>query len=176
MTLVIPGSLHIPVAVIVERRRGITPWQDWVWRAVGVQEDAPELPAWTLLRDDGDRALFHAGMAELALYPTDTSNYLHNLQSAEPRLWVVLRDGDSPTGLVLHAATVDAGEAHLYADTGSDIVDALPMPPALRDAVETFVAKHHVERAFHKRKRDRQDTDSLGARPGGRRAAEDEDE
>lgn len=176
MTLVIPGTIHLPVAVIVERRRGVTPWQDWVWRAVGVQEDAPALPAWTLLRDDGDRALFHAGIAELALYPTDTTNYLHNLQAELPRLWVVLREGESPTGLILHAVTVDAGEAHLYTDSGSDIVESLPMPAALRDRVEAFVAQHHVERAFHKRKRDRQDTESLGLRPGGRRMGEDEDE
>ena len=33
----------------------------------------------------------HAGAAEVALHPTDTDNYIHNLQLDPPRIWVVLR-------------------------------------------------------------------------------------
>ena len=69
----------------------------------------------------------------------------------------------------LHAVTVDAGEAHLYADTGNDLLEALPLPPGLRARLEAFVAQHHVERMPHKRRRDRADPEALGHRPGGRR-------
>lgn len=35
------------------------------------------------------------------------------------------------------------------------------MPEVLRDAIETFIAEHHVEREFVKRKRNRADPEAL---------------
>ena len=169
----VPGTIRVPVSVLVERRPGATPWADWAWRAVEVLEDAPDLPPWTVLREAEGRTLFLAGRAEVALYPTDTPNYRDNLAVESPRIWVVLRPVEAAPGYALHAVTVDAGEAHLYADTGADLLEALAMPPRLRQVVEAFVAQHHVERSFHKRKRDRADPEALGKRPGGRRAGED---
>ena len=174
-TLDVPGSVRIPVAVLVERRPGATPWAEWAWRAVEVLEDAPDLPPWTVLREEGGRALFLAGRAEVELHPTDTANYRDNLRADPPLVWVVLREADAPPGLRLYTVTVDAGEAHLYADVGNDLLESVPMPARLRAVVEDFVARHHVERAFHKRRRDRADPDA-SARGGKRRPfSEDED-
>jgi hypothetical protein len=39
------------------------------------------------------------------------------------------------------------------------------MPDVVRDAVAAFVAEHHVEEVFVKRKRDRAAPESLGRRP-----------
>jgi hypothetical protein len=52
------------------------------------------------------------------------------------------------------------------------LLESLPLPPGLRAVMEAFIAQHHVERAFHKRRRDRADPDALGRRPGGRRGGE----
>jgi hypothetical protein len=171
--LEVPGTLRIPLAVLVERRPGVTQWAEWSWRPVEVLEDAPDLPPWTVLREADGRTLFLAGHAEVALHPTDTTNYRDNLTSAAPSVWVVLREGEAAPGLVLHLVTVDAGEAHIYADAGNDLLEALPMPPGLRAAAEAFVAEHHVERRFHKRRRDRADPEAL-ARGGVRPEAEEE--
>ncbi len=166
--LEVPGTLRIPVAVLVERRPGATRWAEWSWRAVEVLEEAiPDIPPWTLLREsaEGRRSLFLAGTAEVSLHPTDTPSYKANLEQEVPRVWVVLReDLGTPSGLGLHCVTVDAGEAHVYADAGRDLLESLPMPPGLRAATEAFVARHHVERAFHKRRRDRADPEALGRR------------
>jgi hypothetical protein len=162
-----PKAKRIPVAVLAERRPGVTRWAEEVWRVAEVLEAAPPVPAWTLLRQDGERALFFAGTAEVSLHPTDTANYKHNLEAAEPLVWVVLRPAAAPPGLVLQTVTVDPGEAHLHADTGNDLVEALPMPPGLRAATEAFVATHHVEHAFHKRRRDKADPEALARRPPG---------
>jgi hypothetical protein len=167
--LTIPGAIRIPVAVLAERRPGATQWAEWSWRVVEVLETAPELPPWTPLREAEGRTLFFAGAAEVALYPTDTPNYRDNLAADPPRVWVVLRPVEAAPGFALHLVTVDAGEAHLYADTGADLLESLPMPAGLRAATEEFTALHHVERDTHKRRRDRADPDSLGTRPGGRR-------
>jgi hypothetical protein len=176
--LEVPGTVRIPVSVLAERRPGATPWAEWSWRAVEVLEDAlPDLPPWTVLREEAGRTLFFAGRAEVELHPTDTANYRDNLRADPPRVWVVLREGEAPPGLRLYTVTVDAGEAHLYADVGNDLLESLPMPPGLRAIVEGFVAQHHVERVFHKRRRDRADPDA-GARGGGGRrrpSLEDED-
>ncbi len=164
MTLEVPGTIRIPVGVVVERRPGATPWAEYAWQAREVLEDAPEVPAWTVLREDGGRTFFFAGTAEVALHPTDTENYVHNLQQDPPRAWVLLRPVAEPPGFVLQAVTVDAGEAQLYAESATDLLEALPMPPGLRLLLERFVAEHHKERAFHKRKRDRADAEALGRR------------
>jgi hypothetical protein len=174
----VPGTVRVPVAVLAERRPGSTPWAEWSWRAVEVLEDAPDLPPWTVLREEAGRTLFLAGRAEVALYPTDTANYRDNLRSAAPRVWVVLREADAPPGLRLYTVTVDGGEAHYYAETGNDLLESLAMPAGLRALVEDFVARHHVERAFHKRRRDRADPEAMarGRGGGGRRPAQDDGE
>lgn len=117
-----------------------------------------------MLREEAGRTLFLAGRAEVALHPTDTDNYIHNLEQDPPRVWVLLRPVATAPGYALQAVTVDAGEAQLYAESGTDLLEALPMPPRLRLLVERFVAEHHKQREFHKRKRDRADTEALGRR------------
>lgn len=164
MSLEVPGTVRIAVGVVVERRPGVTPWAEHVWQPREVLEDFPDAPPWTVLREEGGPTLFLAGQAEVALHPTDTDNYIHNLQQEPPRVWVVLRPTEAAPGYALQTVTVDAGEAQLYAESGSDLLEALPMPPRLRLVVERFVAEHHRVREFHKRKRDRADTDALGRR------------
>ena len=157
-------ALTIPVAVLAERRPGVTRWAEEVWRVVEVLEEAPPVAPWTLLREEAGRSLFFAGAAEVVLHPTDTSNYKHNLEAEQPLVWAVLRAGDTPSGLALHGVTVDPGEAHIHADAGNDLVEALPMPPGLRAATAAFVAEHHKEQAFFKRRRDRADPQALARR------------
>lgn len=155
-----PAELTIPLAILAERRPGVTIWQAHVWRAIAVLEEAPPVPAWTKLREENNREVFFAGQAEVTLHRTDTPNYKENLEAAEPLVWVVLRD--TPAGMSIQAVTVDPGEGEIYTEGPTDLVEALPMPPGLRALLASFVAAHHVEREFHKRKRDRQDPDSLG--------------
>ncbi|MDQ1080761.1 DUF3305 domain-containing protein [Pseudoroseomonas cervicalis] len=167
-----PDSLHREVAVIVERRPSPSPWADWSWRVAEVLQDAPEVAPWTLLRQEEGRALFLAGRATIALHPTDTANYKHNLESPEPRIWVVLRPAPGEPGMALHAVTLDPGEAHLYADVGQDTLESLPMPDFLRAPLEAFVAQHHRERGFWKRRRDQADPEALARRAPGDRPGE----
>ena len=60
--------------------------------------------------------------------------------------------------------TADPFEGEGYTEAGNDIVESVPMPDVVRDALEAFVAEHHVEQTFYKRKRDRPDTEALGRR------------
>lgn len=162
-----PETLRIEVAVLVERRPSTTPWAEWSWQAMDVLAAAPALAPWTVLRQEAGRTLYLAGTATVALHPTDTANYRDNLLAPAPKVWVVLRPASAPHGLGLHLVTVDGGEAEALADAGADLMDALPLPAFLAAATARFVERHHVERDFFKRRRDRADPDALGTRRGG---------
>jgi hypothetical protein len=72
------------------------------------------------------------------------------------------RDGDPPYSLV--TVTADPAEGEGFAESAANLVEQVPMPPSIQEIVAAFVAEHHVERKFFKRKRDRQDTESLARR------------
>lgn len=155
----------IPVGVIVERSKSSSQWTDFYWRASGVLAGQPETPAWTKLSDDGERATFYAGTAVIELYRTETTYYRNNLESGSPALWVALRatGGDPPYSIA--AVTADPAEGESLTETATDLIEQVPMPPVVQEVVAAFVAEHHVEQPFVKRKRDRANPEALARRP-----------
>jgi Protein of unknown function (DUF3305) len=155
---------QISVGVVVERRKATSPWIDFTWKPVTALPGEPVAAPWTQLSADGETATFYAGAVEIALYRTETTYYRDNLASGSPALWVALRprDGDPPFELV--AVTADPAEGEGFTQNGDHLVEAVPMPEAVRAFVEAFVAEHHVEQPFMKRKRDRADPEALARR------------
>lgn len=152
------------VGVVVERRKAKSPWVEHVWRPVTALPGVPTTPLWTALEGDEESTRFYAGSAELGLYRTDTSHYRDNLASGSPGLWVVLRPtgGDPPFALVTVTANPSEGEA--FTESGADLVEPVPIPESIAAMIEAFVAEHHVEHAFTKRKQKRADPDALARR------------
>ena len=155
---------RIPVGVMVERRKAASPWIDVVWRPVGVLAGAPEATPWTMLEAGEDRATFYAGATEIMLYRTETGHYRDNLASGRPSLWVSLRPTGVEPPFEIVAVTADPAEGESFTQAGDDLVEAVPMPPAICAIVEAFVAEHHVERPFVKRQRERADPQALARR------------
>ncbi len=162
---VIAPLQSIAVGVVVERSKSASQWSDFLWRPVSVLTGAPATPPWTKLSDDGERATFFAGAATIELHRTETTNYRGNLTNDEPLLWVVLRPSEAEMPYTLLTVTADPAEGEAMTEAGNDLVETVPMPKAIQQAVADFVAEHHVERAFAKRKRDRADPEALGRRP-----------
>ena len=106
------------------------------------------------------RCFMRAG--EIELYRTETTNYRDNLASGSPSLWVVLRETGAEPPYALYLVTADPAEGEGMTEAGGNIVEPVPMPEPIREIVAAFVAEHHVERQFFKRKRDRADPESLG--------------
>ena len=154
----------ITVGVVVERRKSASQWTDFTWRPVTVLAGEPVAAPWTKLAGEGDDATFYAGAADVDLYVSETGNYRDNLAMAPPSLWVAIR----PTGVEppyeLVAVTADPSEGESYTQSVDDVVEAVPMPEPVRAIVEAFVAEHHVERPFFKRKRDRVDPEAMARR------------
>jgi hypothetical protein len=158
--------LSFPVGVVVERHKAMSPWLDFVWRPVSVLSGTPTAAPWTLLSGGGDRATFYAGPASVDLYRTETANYLSNLSSAAPCLWVVLRQRDGDPPYEVAAVTADPAEGEAYQEAGNDLIETVPMPAPIAVAIEAFIAEHHVERPFFKRERERPPAPTPGRRRG----------
>ena len=159
-----PPLTQIAVGVVVERRKADSPWIDFVWRAVGTLPDAPDMPPWTILREEGDAVLFYAGRENVNLYRSETARYRDNLATGSPSLWVVLSPTEQEWPYTLAAVTADPAEGEVFTEAGGNLVEAVAMPDALREVVERFVAEHHVEQEFVKRKRKRADPEALARR------------
>lgn len=147
--------VSIPVGVVVERYKATSPWLDYVWRPAFVLEGVPSAAPWTSIGQATDRMTFYAGAATIELHRTETANYLSNLESGAPLLWVVLRPTATEPPYEVLAVTADPAEGEAFTEAGNDLVETVPMPDTIAETVEGFVAQHHMERPFFKRRRDR---------------------
>ena len=154
----------IGVGVVVERSKSASQWADFYWRSVAVLAGQPDTPHWTMLNDDGQRATFYAGTANVALYSSETGFYRDNLNSGAPSLWVALRAADGEPPFTVAAVTADPAEGESFTEAGTDLVEQVPMPLSIQQILAEFITEHHVERAFFKRKRDRADPEALARR------------
>ena len=103
---------------------------------------------------------FHPSLA-LPVPRRTTAAVPANLESAAPAVWVALHEtgGDPPYAVA--AVTADPAEGEGLTEPGQGIIEAVAMPEPLRLTIAAFVAEHHVERVFERRKRDRADPEAL---------------
>jgi hypothetical protein len=156
--------LCIPVGVVVECRKADSPWIDFVWRGIGVLPDEPELTPWSVIREQDGATLFYAGSATVDLYRSETERYRDNLATGAPSIWIVLSPSEGSWPYTVSAVTADPAEGEAFTEAGANLVEAVPMPEVLHQAIENFIAEHHVERQFVKRERSRADPEALARR------------
>jgi len=161
-----PADAVMPVSVVIERRVSSNPWCDHTWHAVGV------LPRFkgargTLLASGDGWEQYDAGGLDLELFRRETEGYLSNLSQNPPVVFVVLRRSESDDGLEYEPFLVTACpyEAMSYGAAGEEIVEGVPMPPEILAWVGEFVALHHVDEPFIKRKNKRHEDDYGGKAP-----------
>ena len=157
-------QLRIAIGVVVERRKAKSQWVDFVWRPVAALPGVPEAAPWTVLDGDADCTNFYAGAGEIELYRSETAGYRDNLATGAALLWVVLRPTGDEAPYAIAAVTADPGEGEALTENADDFVDTVPMPEPVRAAIADFVATHHVEHEFVKRKRDRANPEAMARR------------
>ena len=148
-----PAQAKIAVGVVVERRKARSMWADFLWRPISVLAGKTSAAPWTPLDSGTETALFFAGEAVVELHRTETANYRDNLASGAPALWVALRPVAAERPYEILAVTADPSEGEAFTDAGSNIVEAVPMPADVAEAVVRFIHEHHVERPIIKRRR-----------------------
>lgn len=146
-------AVRTTVGLVVERRPASSPWRRWRWRAVEV---VPGLATaeWRLLVDNPTLARFAAGGLDLELHRKATADYKAALSSTPPQLYTVLRPIEQePVPYRPFLITASPWEAQAYQDSGEDLIESVAMPEPLVAWIEAFVADHHVDQPFFKRRR-----------------------
>ena len=154
LSFIFPDAQTIPVGVVVRKSPGASRWARWVWQATGLLPGAG--PAdWKVLHQDDDVTEYHAATVSLDLYVSDTEAYAHELQARTPSVYVVMRPDDSNAEMPWRVALVTCSpyDAQDYCDSSEELVERIPMPEGMIAWVGSFIARHHVEEPFVKRKR-----------------------
>lgn len=123
----------------------------------------PPLVPRTRISAEGGVEVWYLGAVDLTLYSGDTEHHRDNLESGRPSVWVAIQGADPATAAVA-AATADPYEGEGLASDVALTVEAVAMPDALAQAVAGFVAAHHVDIPFKKRKRQPVDPNSMQGR------------
>lgn len=154
----------LTVGVVVERRVLDNPWVDHVWLPSAVLPGVPGVEAWTALSEEDGVRQIYAGPHMISFFSIDTAHYRDNLLSGLPKIWVSLRrmDGEPPVSVI--GVTADPAEGEAFTEAGDDIVEALAMPAQIAERLAEFVQAHHVERSFHKRRRDEAGPEALAVK------------
>jgi hypothetical protein len=149
----------MPLGIVLRQAPGVTRWARWSWSAVAVLPGAPEAD-WRELRREGEAVEYHAGTVTMELHGADTEAYVHELGSERPSVYVVMRPTDDdarPFGFV--TVTASPYEAQDYTDSDVQQVERVAMPLSVLGFVQDFVATHHREETFVKRRRDKKRVD-----------------
>jgi len=129
---------------------------------------------------EGDNKNLYVADASLDLHHAEAEGYAENLQSSDPSVYIVLRDGDlidkldeesensSDSKIDVHLAEVSLSPYHIqdYEDCGEDKVEKVPLYGPIADLLEKFVEFHFHPEEFKKRKRDKKNIDENTRRGG----------
>jgi len=158
----IERTTSLTVGVVIAREAIDHPWQDFRWRPIDLLIGRTELSVGDVIAETEQQTQFFGGSFTIELHRKETSGYLVNLENEPPVVYIVLREveDDDPDGtlpVVVETVTVTPFEAQDFLDSGEDIVEPLTMPEPLVAWLQRFVATHHEEEPFIKRKRDKLD-------------------
>jgi hypothetical protein len=151
------------ISVLAIRRPAVTKWGAGELRPCSVLPQEPDAAPHTLLYAENGVETWYLGGRDLSLYSGDTLHHQDNLVSGRPALWVALRGQDPRTAEIVNV-TADPYEGEGYASDLDLFVEAVPMPAVIEAQITEFVAQHHVDIPFKKRKRDVIDPNAPPAR------------
>lgn len=137
----------VRVAVLGVSHPPANVWATRSIRPAALMMDLPSLEPGTLMSEREEVRTYYMGDHAVVLHSGETAHYINNLRAARPSIWV------SCAGSEVRLVTADPYEGEAMASDPENIVEALTMPVPLARRIEAFIAEHHVEEVFHKRKR-----------------------
>ena len=131
-------------------------------------------------KGDENKNLYVAD-ASIDLHRAEAEGYAENLQSSDPSIYIVLRDGDlsddneevdnENNSIDVHLAEVSLSPYNIqdYEDCGEDKVEKVPLYGPIAELLNKFVGVHFHPEEFKKRKRDKKNIDENIRRGGDQR-------
>jgi hypothetical protein len=148
------------LAVLAQSRPPVTKWGRRVVRPIAVFAMVPATAPGTKVSDEDGVETWYLGAVDLTLHSGDTGYYRDNLMSRRPSVWVALPETGDGARARVQLVTVDPYEGEGLASDEALVVEAVPMPDAVRACMESFIAAHHVDIPFKKRQRKPVDVES----------------
>lgn len=134
----------INAAVLIERRKAPSQWEQWGYRISDVVVDYGQFGAEArVLRDDGVATLsVHPGLP-VTLFRDEAEGYYLNLSSGQPVWFVMWRiDDEDASRAWPESVTVSYNEAGRLLDA-QERVDNVPLPPDVREWLQVFTDEHY---------------------------------
>jgi hypothetical protein len=129
----------ISVAVLIERRKQPSRWEDWRFGIADVVIDEGQFGSTSrCLRDDGQSAQFlHPGLT-VTLFRDEAEGYYLNMSSGAPAWFVMWRIADDdPSRAWPELVTLSYNEAGRLLDA-QERVDNLPLPAHVREWLQAY--------------------------------------
>lgn len=139
---------RLTVAAVMQRRPSSNRWQDERWELYGVVPGGGRVGPRVIFDDGEVQQVLYDGL-QLELLLSEREGYYLNVSSPEPRVFVMLREGEGerPSPAL---ATVSYNEAARWMDGGA-VVESVPLVPELLRWVGEFVEAHYrPEPKFHR--------------------------
>jgi hypothetical protein len=131
---------EMPIAVVMERRAPVHPWDEARWRAVRVLAwRGPEPTPQGLDQRAGEDPCLVAGL-RLTLHANENDGYFENWVAPEPKVFVMWQTRGSQAIPV--QASVSYAEGTRMLDSG-DSADGLPMPPEVHEWLAAYLRQHY---------------------------------
>ena len=137
-----PPTLN--VAVLIERRKNPSPWEEWRFQILDVLQDDGRFGSEPrVLRDDGrTRQTLYPGHA-VTLHRDEGEGYYLNLTSGQPVWFVMWRIDDAdPSQARPERVTLSYNEAGRLLDA-QERVDNTPLPSEVREWLQAYADAHY---------------------------------
>jgi hypothetical protein len=148
------------VGVLAQSRPPVTQWGTRLVRPIAIFAILPATAPGTKVNEEDGVETWYVGAGDVTLHSGDTGYYLDNLTSSRPSVWVALPETRDGARAKVHLVTLDPYEGEGLAGDVALVVEAVPMPDAVRARLEAFIAAHHVDIPFKKRRRSPVDVES----------------
>ena len=134
----------ISVAVLIERRKQPSQWEEWGFRIADIVIDEGGFgSAPRMLRDDGQTAQFLFPGLPVTLFRDEGEGYYLNLTSGSPVWFVMWRVADDdPSRAWPELVTLSYNEAGRLLDA-QERVDNLPLPQDVREWLQAYADEHY---------------------------------
>ena len=184
----------IAVKIILERKIMDNQWQSHEWEIhdlmlIDMQpgdgfppiNNVEILPLRTSDKKINNLENYFFAQASIDLHRAEAEAYAENLQSSDPSIYIVLREGSyddeidetsiDDNEIDIHLAEVSLSPYNIqdYEDSGEDIIKKVPLDGPISQLLEKFVETHFRPEEFIKRKRDKAKIDENLSRGGDQR-------